>query len=105
MAWENLRAARDVIVSSREQVRANEIAFEGVVQEAQVGARTTLDVLDAEQELLDARVQLVRARRDEFVAAFALLAATGQLTAYQLGLPVDYYDPTEHYERIKWRPF
>ncbi|MFP3945178.1 MAG: TolC family outer membrane protein [Alphaproteobacteria bacterium] len=105
VAWENLVAARDVIAASREQVRANEIAFEGVVQEAQVGARTTLDVLDAEQELLDAQVTLVRARRDEFVAAFALLAATGQLTAYQLGLPVDYYDPTEHYERIKWRPF
>lgn len=105
VAWEVLRASRDVIQSSREQVRANEIAFEGVQQEAQVGARTTLDVLNAEQELLDSRVALVRARREEFVATYALLAAIGQLTAVSLGLPVEYYDPTRHYEKVKYKPF
>jgi len=105
VAWERLRASRDVIKSSREQVRANEIAFEGVQQEAQVGSRTTLDVLNAEQELLDSRVVLVRARRDEFVATYALLAAIGRMTAANLALPVDTYDPTRNYKRVKYKPF
>lgn len=92
-AWEGLRSARATIQSSEEQVRANEIAFNGVKQEAQVGSRTTLDVLNAEQELLDARVTLVRARRDEKVAAYALLSAVGRLTAKELALPVTIYQP------------
>ena len=58
VAWDALISTQSVITSSQEQVRANEIAFEGVTQEAQVGSRTTLDVLDAEQELLDSRVFL-----------------------------------------------
>ncbi len=103
-AWESLRATTSVIESSREQVRANEIAFEGVTQEAQVGSRTTLDVLDAEQELLDSRVSLVRAERDEFVAAYSLLSAMGQLTAQDLGLPVQYYDPTRNTSTVSWMP-
>jgi len=104
-AWEQMRSARATIVSSREQVRANEIAFEGVKQEAQVGSRTTLDVLDAEQELLNSRVQLVQAQRDEYVAAYTLLAAIGQLTARDLELPTQVYDPTENYNDVKWRPY
>ncbi len=103
IAWEGLRSASATIESSREQVRANEIAFEGVQQEAQVGSRTTLDVLDAEQELLDSRVTLVRAERDEYVAAFQLLSATGDLTAEDLSLPTQYYDPEEHYDDVKGR--
>lgn len=85
-AWEGLRSTQATIVSSQQQVRANEIAFDGVQQEAQVGSRTTLDVLDAEQELLDARVTLVGARRNEMVAAYALLSAVGRLNAVDLGL-------------------
>jgi len=103
-SWEGLRSAQSVIVSSAEQVRANEIAFEGVQQEAQVGSRTTLDVLDAEQELLDSRVALVQAERNERVAAYSLLAATGQLTAQDLGLPVQLYDATRHYRTVRWLP-
>ncbi len=87
-AWEGLRSTQATIVSSQQQVRANEIAFDGVQQEAQVGSRTTLDVLDAEQELLDARVTLVGARRNEMVAAYALLASVGRLSAADLGLTV-----------------
>lgn len=87
-AWEGLRSTQATIVSSQQQVRANEIAFDGVQQEAQVGSRTTLDVLDAEQELLDARVTLVGARRNEMVAAYALLASVGRLSATDLGLTV-----------------
>jgi outer membrane protein len=102
-AWEQLRAAQSTIKSGREQVRANEIAFEGVQQEAQVGARTTLDVLDAEQELLDSRVSLVRAERDAYFAGFALLAAAGVLNAEFLGLPVDIYDPARNYRDVSGR--
>ena len=88
-AWNNYLAAQAVIESSREAVRANEIAFEGVEQEAFVGLRTTLDVLNAEQELLNSRLELVRAERDLTVAAYALLQAMGLLDAQRLGLPVE----------------
>ncbi len=103
-SWEALRSARATIVASREQVRANEIAFEGVQQEAQVGSRTTLDVLDAEQELLDSRVNLVTSERNEYVAAFQLLASTGFLTAARLNIQAPIYDPDDHYDkaRNKW---
>lgn len=100
-AWEQLRATRAAIASNREQVRANEIALDGVRQEAQVGSRTTLDVLDAEQELLDSQVSLVSAERDEYVAAYSLLSATGQLSARDLGLSVQLYDPTDNYDDVK----
>ncbi|RMF15942.1 MAG: secretion protein [Alphaproteobacteria bacterium] len=102
-AWERFRAAQASIESTRAQVRANEIALEGVKQEAIVGSRTTLDVLDAEQELLDARVNLVRARRDEYVAGFTLLSAIGRLNAKALALPVDLYDPADYYRDVKWQ--
>ena len=100
-AWEQLRATRAAIASNREQVRANEIALDGVRQEAQVGSRTTLDVLDAEQELLDSQVSLVGAERDEYVAGYSLLSTIGQLGARDLGLAVNVYDPTENYEDVK----
>jgi TolC family type I secretion outer membrane protein len=102
-AWEALVTARASIQSRNDQVRSSEIALEGVRQEATVGSRTVLDVLDAEQELLDARVQLVRAQRDEVVAGFQVLAATGQLTASRLGLAVQSYDPKVHYEEVRDR--
>ncbi|MCZ6774435.1 MAG: TolC family outer membrane protein, partial [Proteobacteria bacterium] len=74
-SWEQLQAARARIKSFKAQIRASEIALEGVQTEAQVGSRTVLDVLDAEQELLDAKVNLVRARRDDIVAAYGLKEA------------------------------
>lgn len=100
-AWETLVAARAEIESRQAQVEASSTALEGVQREAQVGARTVLDVLDAEQELLDANVNLVRARHNERVAAFRLLAATGGLTAGNLGLPVEVYDPSQHYKAVR----
>lgn len=87
-AWNNYLAAQAVIESSRQAVRANEIAFEGVEQEAFVGLRTTLDVLNAEQELLNSRLELVRAERDLTVTSYALLQAMGLLHADALALPV-----------------
>lgn len=91
-AWEQLQAARLSIASAEAQVTAQELAFQGVELEAQVGQRTTLDVLNSEQALLNARVTLVRSRRDAAVATYGLLAAVGQLNASVLGLPVELYD-------------
>lgn len=104
-AWETWMAARARIQSYFKQIEAGEIALEGVEREAQVGSRTVLDVLDAEQELLDSRVNLVVAQRDEQVAAFLVVQATGRLTALGLELPVPVYDPTEHYMQTRDRWF
>jgi len=103
-AWENLVSARAEIESREAQVDAATTALDGVQREAQVGARTVLDVLDAEQELFIANVDRVGAQRTQRVAAFALLAATGGLTAENLGLPVEVYDPSVHYQAVrnKW---
>jgi outer membrane protein len=103
-AWESYRAARASSEANRQQVKASEIAFEGVQQELEVGSRTTLDVLDQQQELLNARVALVRTERDEIVASYSLLSAMGKLTAQNLELPVQIYDPVENYDMQTWRP-
>ena len=95
--WQLLQSTRAQIRAISASVSAAEIALEGVRQEADVGSRTVLDVLDAEQELLDARVSLVRARRDELVATYRLRRAVGTLTARDLGLPVDLYDASSRY--------
>lgn len=98
-AWDNYRAAVGRISSNEASVRANEIALEGVKQEAYVGSRTTLEVLNAEQELLNARVSLVGAQRDEIVAAYNLVSAVGKMTAKSLGLGISLYDETEYYRK------
>ena len=92
-AWSNYVTSLAVIESSSQAVRANEIALDGVEQEAYVGIRTTLDVLDAEQELLNSRLTLVTAERDSYVAGYQLMQAMGAVSAEQLGLAVDVYDP------------
>ena len=86
-SWERLLAATAAIDAFRAEVRANQIALEGVQQEALVGARTVLDVLDAEQELFDSQVSLVRAGREEVLASYQLKLAVGQLTVDGLELP------------------
>lgn len=103
-SWEQLETARSRIGSNQEAVRANTIALEGVEQEAQVGSRTTLDVLNAEQELLDSKVNLVLAQRDQYVAVYNVVASIGKLNARDLQLDVDYYDPAANYDRVrdKW---
>lgn len=100
-SWENLETARARMDAFRIEIRSSEIALEGVRQEANVGSRTVLDVLDAEQELLDAQVKLVRAERDEFVAAAELAASVGKLTAREYNLKVDYYDELKHYNKVR----
>lgn len=104
-SWEDYATARAQINAFSEEVRAATIALEGVEQEALVGSRTVLDVLDAEQELLDGRVNLVRARRDLVVATYTLRSAVGQLTARSLGLSVKYYDPGKNYRAFRRRWF
>jgi TolC family type I secretion outer membrane protein len=103
-AWRNYEAelARTKAISA--QIDAAGVALEGVRQEAQVGSRTTLDVLNAEQELLNAKVTFVRAQHDAWVAYFQVQAAIGQLTARVLALPVQYYDEEAYYKenRFKW---
>jgi TolC family type I secretion outer membrane protein len=103
-AWEALQTARAQISSFQAGIEANTIALEGVRQENAVGARTILDILDAENELLDSEVSLVRAQRDELVASYAVLAAMGILTARNLRLPVEFYDPEKDYDAVrnKW---
>lgn len=101
-SYASWRAANDVIVSSQQAVDANTLSLEGVRAENSVGTRTILDILNAEQELLNAQVQLVTARRDAYVAGFSLLAAMGQAEAQDLGLdggPL--YDPVANYKRVK----
>ena len=82
-------------------MKSSEIALDGVREEAKVGQRTTLDVLMAQQTLLQSRVSLVSAQRDRVVASYAVDAATGRLTAPNLGLAVIEYDPTVHFDQVK----
>lgn len=100
LAWSNLEVARASIRAARQQIRAARVAFEGVTEEAKLGARTTLDVLDAEQEVLNAESDLASSERDEYVAAYNLVAAMGLLTVDYLGLGVEKYDPNVYYQSV-----
>ncbi|MBY6057331.1 TolC family outer membrane protein [Leisingera daeponensis] len=103
-AYFNVETARATLISSAERVRASKVAFDGIREEATLGARTTLDVLQAEQEYLDAQTGQVNARADQALAAYQLLRAQGLLTAEHLGLPVEIYDPTLYYNLVKDAP-
>lgn len=106
VAWADLQVAQASIEAGELEVRAAEIAFEGVREEATVGARTTLDVLDAEQELLNARGDLVVSRRDLVVAAYSLLFSIGKLTVEHLGLDLGGVQPVaSYYDAVKDRNF
>ncbi|QUJ78007.1 TolC family outer membrane protein [Sulfitobacter albidus] len=103
-AYASLRSARASLEASDRQIRAARVAFRGVREEATLGARTTLDVLDAEQSLLDAEASRISAQAQLYNAAYAVLASTGQLTARDLRLPVQLYDPAEYYNLVKDSP-
>jgi outer membrane protein len=103
-AYSSIEVARASRQAFEQQVRAAQVAFEGVREEAQLGARTILDVLNAEQELLDARANLVSAGVDETVASYAVLQAMGLLTARNLGLNVQIYDPSAYYNLVDDAP-
>jgi outer membrane protein len=100
-SWGQLDAAKAQIEATTAQVNAAEIALNGVREEARVGQRTTLDVLNAQQELVNARVALVTAQHDRVVASYTLLAAVGGLSMPRLGLNVLIYDPMVHYQQVR----
>lgn len=100
-SWGQLEGAKARIISTQAQVTAAETALNGVREEARVGQRTTLDVLNAQQELVNARVNLVSAQRDRVVFSYNLLFATGRLSVSMLTLRSPVYDPMVHYQQVR----
>ncbi|ACB27379.1 channel protein TolC [Methylobacterium radiotolerans] len=99
--WGRLEAAKAQVIAAQAQVQANEVALNGVREEARVGQRTTLDVLNAQQELLNSRVNLIVAQRDRVIFSYGVVQAIGQLTARFTALPVEYYSAKVHYDQVK----
>jgi outer membrane protein TolC len=102
-AWEQVAASRARIAALQQQIRAGQVAVDSLKAEVRVGSRTLTEQLDAEQDLLNARIELQRAQRDEIVGSYQLAALVGNLTAEKLRLPVEIYDPREHLERTRGR--
>ncbi|MGB3314696.1 MAG: TolC family protein, partial [Albidovulum sp.] len=102
--WADIEVSRAQIVATERQITAATIAYEGVQEEAKLGARTTLDVLDAEQALLDARASRITAEANLQVAIYALMSSMGLLTADYLNLGVPIYDPEAYYNAVKDAP-
>jgi outer membrane protein len=100
-AWGQLVAGKAQVASAQSQVTASEIALNGVREEAKAGQRTTLDVLNAQQALVNARVALVTAQHDRVVASYSVLSAVGRLSPIVLKLPTTTYDPSVHYQQVR----
>ncbi|NGO52207.1 TolC family outer membrane protein [Allomesorhizobium camelthorni] len=100
-AWSQYRAARETVAATREAVAAAELALAGVIEERDVGQRTTLDVLDSQADLIDAQIAVANAERDVVVASYAILSAIGRLSPRRIGLKVAEYRPQEHYDAVK----
>lgn len=100
-AWGQLQAGKAQVASAQAQVSASEIALNGVREEAKAGQRTTLDVLNAQQALVNARVALVTAQHDRVVASYAVLNAIGRLSPVVLNLQTVVYDPSVHYHQVR----
>lgn len=99
--WGALQAAKTQIAAAQTQIAAAERALYGVREEAKAGQRTTLEILNAQQELLNARLMLIVAQRDRVVASYAVLSSLGRLSSAWLGLAVDSYDPAIHFDQVK----
>lgn len=100
-AWGQLESAKAQILATQAQVQAAETALTGVREEARVGQRTTLDVLNAQQELLAARVNLIQAQRDRVVFSYAVVRAMGRLSTRTLNLNVAQYSAKQHFDQVK----
>lgn len=100
-AWTMYQAAKEAVGANRELVSAAQLALNGVIEERNVGQRTTLDVLNAQADVIAAQINLVSAERDVVVASYAILSATGRLSVKKLALPVEEYKPEEHYNAVK----
>lgn len=103
-AWSSILVAEARVTAGTQQVRAAQEAFDGTREEAQLGARTTLDVLDAEQDLLDAQAELVSAQIDVYIATYQLLSSMGLMTVDHLNLGIPTYDPVAYYNAVKDAP-
>lgn len=103
-AWAEIAVSRAQISATDRQIRAATVAYQGVREEARLGARTTLDVLDAEQDLLDAQAARIGAETSQQIAVYALLAAMGLLTVEHLGLGIAEYDPEAYYKAVEGAP-
>ena len=100
-AWGQLLAGKSQVRSAQDQVSESETALDGVRDEARVGQRTTLDVLNAQQALVNARVALVTAQHDRVVASYSVLSAVGRLSPTALNLDTKIYDPSVHYHQVR----
>lgn len=100
-AWTQYVAAREAVTANRQLVSAAQLALNGVTEERNVGQRTTLDVLNAQADVINAQINQASAERDVVVASYAILSATGRLTASNLGLAVTLHRPEEHYDAVK----
>lgn len=100
-AWTQYIAAGQSVTANREQVAAQQLALNGVIEERNVGQRTTLDVLDSQADVITAQINLVSSERDVVVASYAIVSAMGALTAERLGLQVAIHRPQEHYDAVK----
>jgi outer membrane protein len=100
-AWGQNEAAKAQVKSANSQVYSSEVALNGVREEARVGQRTTLDVLNAQQALVNARIALVTAQHDRVVASYNVLAATGRLSPQVMHLPTTLYDAGVHYQQVR----
>jgi len=100
-SWGQLQAAKAQVQAAQSQVTSSEVALNGVREEARVGQRTTLDVLNAQQALVNARIALVTAQHDRVVASYNVLSATGRLSPRVLGLKTPIYDPMVHYQQVR----
>ncbi|MGL6211708.1 MAG: TolC family outer membrane protein [Paracoccaceae bacterium] len=103
-SWSNIAVARASIAAGDEQIRAAQVAFDGVREEAALGARTTLDVLDAEQDLLDARASRLLAEANLYIGVYQLLSSMGLLTAEHLNLGIPTYDVGAYYKAVRNAP-
>ena len=103
-AWFQLQIARASISANRLQIEAAQYAFEGITEEANLGARTILDTLNAKQEVLTAQNSLIKAMHDQRIAAYSLLSAMGLLTPDNLDLGIQLYDPSENFNRVQNAP-
>jgi outer membrane protein len=106
-AWQALITAQAALDADKTEVAAAGEALDGVREESKVGTRTTLDVLNAEQELLDARIDQIKSQHDRDLALLQIKTATGGLTAETLKLPIKPYDPKRHYDDVRnqWAGF
>ena len=100
-AWSQYIAARESVTANREVVSAAQLALNGVIEERNVGQRTTLDVLNAQADVITGQIELVSSERDVVVASYAIISAIGALSAERLGLQVAVHRPREHYDAVK----